>query len=523
MSTILKALRRLEEDKPGKAKSAGAEGEANADAVSTAAAAPGAVDSDLAATTEAPPPARPAEARPPSRSAPTDPRATDELRERILAEERASEVARTDRSRANSRERDEAIAASASGSASIAETLTSAPDPFANRVVEPAFTPPSSATPRHTNTRIDSASPSSASAGASGLLSRGLMVAALGLGVVVVFLAGFLYSGQAGTNSGEASVALSEIADSPAALPPPPASRSAAVPAFPAATQVGAEPTRVAAQVASAATPAVESPTAPVRPMTVTRSKVAPRTDAPRQAAAPKPRPALRAAPAPAPEPAQAKPSSALARAAVRPTRAAREASRALIPQAPADPVVASRPRVQTFPADRARVAAAGPSKSSALTESIQVAASAQKPPGEQLPIAEVAPSRPVPALPEATSAARVVPATVPEATPPAGSVRPSHRPTAEIAKATSAVVPSVELVEHRGLLDLTVIRTSWHPTADRRSAKIRLEEKNELVTLREGDSVGGMVIHEISPSAVVFSAGEVQIRRRVGEAPSGR
>jgi hypothetical protein len=80
-----------------------------------------------------------------------------------------------------------------------------------------------------------------------------------------------------------------------------------------------------------------------------------------------------------------------------------------------------------------------------------------------------------------------------------------------------------VVLIESRGLPDLTVIRTSWHPTADRRSAKIRLEEKNELVTLREGDTVGGMVIHEISPSAVIFTAGEVQIRRRVGEASFGR
>jgi hypothetical protein len=61
------------------------------------------------------------------------------------------------------------------------------------------------------------------------------------------------------------------------------------------------------------------------------------------------------------------------------------------------------------------------------------------------------------------------------------------------------------------------VLRTAWHPTPDRRSAKIRVEATEEVLTLREGDAVGGMVVKEISPSAVVFTAGDVEIRRRIG------
>jgi hypothetical protein len=63
---------------------------------------------------------------------------------------------------------------------------------------------------------------------------------------------------------------------------------------------------------------------------------------------------------------------------------------------------------------------------------------------------------------------------------------------------------------------------SAWHPSADRRSAKIRLEDSDEILNLREGDAVGGLVIREISPSAVVFNAGDVEIRRRVGQEESG-
>jgi hypothetical protein len=88
-------------------------------------------------------------------------------------------------------------------------------------------------------------------------------------------------------------------------------------------------------------------------------------------------------------------------------------------------------------------------------------------------------------------------------------------RPTYAEAQAREAA--PVERIDHRGLPDLVVVRTSWHPDASRRSAKVRVIETDETLTLREGDAVGGLVIEEITPSSVLFQAGEVEIRRKVG------
>ncbi len=81
-----------------------------------------------------------------------------------------------------------------------------------------------------------------------------------------------------------------------------------------------------------------------------------------------------------------------------------------------------------------------------------------------------------------------------------------------------SSELPQVERLERPSLPDLTIMRTAWHPRADRRSAEIRLEATDEVLTLREGDSVAGRFIQEISPSAVLFKVGDVEIRRRVGQ-----
>ncbi len=65
---------------------------------------------------------------------------------------------------------------------------------------------------------------------------------------------------------------------------------------------------------------------------------------------------------------------------------------------------------------------------------------------------------------------------------------------------------------------DIEVVRTAWHPDPERRSARLRLMESGELVTLGEGDAAGALVIKEITPSSVLFSTGEIEIRRRVGD-----
>ncbi|MEZ4279989.1 MAG: hypothetical protein R3F21_10300 [Myxococcota bacterium] len=73
------------------------------------------------------------------------------------------------------------------------------------------------------------------------------------------------------------------------------------------------------------------------------------------------------------------------------------------------------------------------------------------------------------------------------------------------------------------GMPEVYVVRTAWHPKPERRSAKVRVAASSELISAHEGDTVAGLVIREITPSAVVFSAGSVEIRRRIGEDPTRR
>jgi hypothetical protein len=100
---------------------------------------------------------------------------------------------------------------------------------------------------------------------------------------------------------------------------------------------------------------------------------------------------------------------------------------------------------------------------------------------------------------------------------PVSASRTPSTSPARDAAPSRAAS-PEVERLDHRGLPDITVTRTAWHPTPTRRSAKVRLESTDEFLTLHEGDAVGGLVVQEITPSSVVFSTGDVEIRRRVGQ-----
>ena len=137
-----------------------------------------------------------------------------------------------------------------------------------------------------------------------------------------------------------------------------------------------------------------------------------------------------------------------------------------------------------------------------------EVAVSAAKPAREST-AAEVATT--TPSEMRAISTRRDTPKT-------SGETRPG-------ARAESKAKPEVPVVkEHkiRGLPDVAVLRTAWHPNPDRRSAKIRIVGTNETLTLKEGDAVGALVIKEISPSAVLFQSGEVEVRLRVGQPGSG-
>jgi hypothetical protein len=61
------------------------------------------------------------------------------------------------------------------------------------------------------------------------------------------------------------------------------------------------------------------------------------------------------------------------------------------------------------------------------------------------------------------------------------------------------------------------VERTSWHPSAERRTAWVSVEGISATRELHEGEAVGALVVKEIRPSSVVFLHGADTLQRRVG------
>lgn len=106
-------------------------------------------------------------------------------------------------------------------------------------------------------------------------------------------------------------------------------------------------------------------------------------------------------------------------------------------------------------------------------------------------------------------------------------SAEPSRRPAAEAVAGRPTAAkpikppPAVVRLTRPDFPAINIVRTAWHPQADRRSARIRFEGSDETLTLREGDAVGALVIKEITPSSVLFETGGIEIRRRIGGLPS--
>jgi hypothetical protein len=205
--------------------------------------------------------------------------------------------------------------------------------------------------------------------------------------------------------------------------------------------------------------------------------------------------------------------------AAVVPTRAHAEANAARLDldraSARADlPARESEGPTPSVAAERspATVSAASPSPKPRATA---MTTSKTTPTAPPLPTTTAPPTT----TPKETAVAKVQASPVPTRTSaptsgpkPTSSAKPKPRPIA------SAEPQAVERIDNRGLPDVSVVRTSWHPTSARRSAKIRVEATDQILTLREGDAIGGLIVHEISPSSVVFKVGDVEIRRRVGQ-----
>jgi len=126
------------------------------------------------------------------------------------------------------------------------------------------------------------------------------------------------------------------------------------------------------------------------------------------------------------------------------------------------------------------------------------VSAPPASPPAAVLTAAAASEALPRPAAPPAVEVAR-------SEAPAVGSGR-SRPPPAAPSKLVRAFVPGV-----------LVVRTVWHPSAERRVAEIQVEGRPEPLVLHEGDAVGPLVVSEIEPSGVVFLHDEVELRRRVG------
>jgi len=62
------------------------------------------------------------------------------------------------------------------------------------------------------------------------------------------------------------------------------------------------------------------------------------------------------------------------------------------------------------------------------------------------------------------------------------------------------------------------VLRTSWHPSPDRRLARVRVTAGGVPREMREGETDGALHVVKIEPSAVVFTFQGQEIRRTVGK-----
>jgi hypothetical protein len=137
--------------------------------------------------------------------------------------------------------------------------------------------------------------------------------------------------------------------------------------------------------------------------------------------------------------------------------------------------------------------------------------------------VAQVITSRPVDELPRHTPPLREDP-------PPAPQAKPEPKPAPEpIAKAEprpplqerqvkqqKKAESGLERIERQRVPDVQVVSTVWHPSAERRSARLRVD--GEVIELREGDAVQGLVLTEIKLSGVTLQHDGVTISMRVGK-----
>jgi hypothetical protein len=168
--------------------------------------------------------------------------------------------------------------------------------------------------------------------------------------------------------------------------------------------------------------------------------------------------------------------------------------------------------------AARAVAGAAAAAASAVPAVSAPTPAEVQAPQAPPAAAEVVRPPAPVPTL-RATSTAE-------EAEPDVLLVNPDARGRSRIAvvserepaaSAPIAAMPSPKRTPAAPAASLRVLRTSWHPRPEKRTAWVQAPGAATAQAVHEGDRIGGFVVREIEPAAVVLSDGTSEIRRSVG------
>lgn len=156
-----------------------------------------------------------------------------------------------------------------------------------------------------------------------------------------------------------------------------------------------------------------------------------------------------------------------------------------------------------------------------ALVAKLEASSPASPPPPVEVALAKKPAGSPVP-WPSPRPALVAAPRVDASSNVEAGSLRPALTPKAKPTRAVPEIVRrktpvGLPRIAKPAIPDVSILRTAWHPQPERRSARIQLAKSEDVLTLREGDAVGSLVVKEITPSSVLFAAGDVELRRRVG------
>lgn len=123
----------------------------------------------------------------------------------------------------------------------------------------------------------------------------------------------------------------------------------------------------------------------------------------------------------------------------------------------------------------------------------------------------------PIPAAPEPLAPAAPSPE-LPAQVQVQAAPEPVYEEALEVPASPEPADDVAVTVVRTALPDFVLQRTIWHPRPERREAHVSVAGIPVIQVLHEGDSLGPLRVETITPSAAVFSNGDVTIHRRIGE-----